>query len=111
MQHRVRIRQRVGIDADLDGGTVPGEGAALIDLAVLEREMTLPFPPFPDLEVSFGDLSVELDRIGWDPADEKFVCEAEPMWAETNEHADRIVHALVDVGFCPADGDRRGAEH
>lgn len=100
------IVQRIGIDVDEEGEDA-GDGAALIELAVLSLEIELPFVPMPGLIVRYRGEVVVLDEILWDHQSGQFVCDAEPRWVQTQTGAEGIVERLLEAGFCPLGTDHR----
>lgn len=107
---QIQIVQRVGIDVDDDHGEEPGDGAALVDLAVLQMELDLPFVPFPGLCVEHRGLEVILEDVVWHHEGRRFLCRAEPVWTQTQGAAQGIVDALIEAGFCPLDSHHRENE-
>lgn len=102
----VRLIQRVGIDVD-DVGEELGDGAALVDLAVFERPISLPFLPFPGLTLELSSERVVVEEVRWVEAAQQLVCEAEPIWTQTRTGADDIVESLIAAGFSPVDQNHR----
>lgn len=110
MSYRVRVVQRVGIDVDDEHGDHPGDGAALVELAVLQLDLELPFAPFPTLVIRRGGADVELDEVVWDDASQTFVCNADVVWMQTRAGVEGIVENLIAGGFRPLEPDHRNEE-
>jgi hypothetical protein len=102
----IQIVQRVVIDVD-DQGEEPGDGAALVDLAVLQIELDLPFVPFPGLCILHRGIEVTLENVVWNHEGHTFLCRAEPLWTQTQTAAQGIVDALIEAAFCPLDPHHR----
>lgn len=110
MSYVVQIIQRVGIDVDEEQGDHPGDGAALVDLAVLELELELPFAPYPSLVIEHGEARVQIEEVTWDHDAMRFSCQAESVWMQTRRGAEGIVETLVAGGFRPLESDHRKDE-
>jgi hypothetical protein len=107
---RIQVVQRIGIDVDDEHGEEPGDGAALVDLAVLQIELDLPFAPFPGLDIRHRGMDVLLEDVIWDHKEGTFLCRAQPLWTQTQSAAQGIVDALIEAGFCPLDSHHREDE-
>lgn len=110
MTFSVRILQRVGVDLDDEHGDHPGDGATLVDLALLALDLELPFTPYPGLIVVRNDARIELDEVVWNDPKGRFECSAEPVWMQTRARAQGIVDDLIGCGFRPIQFDHRENE-
>lgn len=110
MMFQIRIVQLVGIDVDLEHGEEPGDGAARIQLAVLELDLELPFAPVPGLSIQHQGFEVRLEDVVWNHDEGTFLGHGEDIWTLTEDAAQGIVHALIEAGFCPLDPNHREAK-
>jgi len=109
MNVHVQLVQRVGIDMDEDG-IEPGDGAALVDLATLERHLELPFTPFEGLCIRKNDLDFFVDELIWVEGRDLFVCKS-TTWVHTQEAADAMMTTLLEAGFSPLEDHHREPVH
>jgi hypothetical protein len=107
---RILVEQRVGIDVDEEHGEAPGDGAALVDLAVFHIRLELSFVPFPGLHIEHGGFEVLLEEVVWKHEDRIFFCRAEQLWTQTEGAAQGIVDALIEADFRPLDSHHREDE-